>query len=193
MLTIQEPEAPEEGCFKTAGGFRKDGVDYPIGGFMYVTAGVFEPLEGAIKQAEKPEYASKGRFVKGGANHGLLARGICQLLSVSDKGTSQKKLKDSGNVCVGKIRVRRLFHPEEVDQDAAYEASSHWEVYWSDMEVTIDAEDVVGRCTVGGRGIATGALCGVCVCGGCVCVWWMCVCGGCAWHCGCMYDNPNRS
>lgn len=56
---MQEPEEPEEGCFKTDTGFRKDGVDYPVGCFMYVAAGVFEPLEGAIKQAEKPEYAAK--------------------------------------------------------------------------------------------------------------------------------------
>lgn len=161
-LSTQEPEAPEEGVFKTSQGFRKDGVDYPVGCFMYVTAGVFEPLEGAIKQAAKPDYAAKGRFVKGGANHGLLAWGVCQLLSVSDKGAGQKKLKDSGNASVGKVCVRRLFHPEEVDQDAAYEAASHWEVYWSDTEVAIDADDVIGRCTVGGRGTATG-VCADCV------------------------------
>lgn len=113
---------------------------------------------------------TQGRFVKGGANHGLLARGICQLLSVSDKAAGgQKKLKDSSaNANVGKIKVRRFFHPEEVDQDAAYEAASHWEVYWSDVEVTIDADDVVGRCTVGGRGLETGR-------------WRVCVCGVCPW------------
>lgn len=49
---------------KTQKGFRKDGVDYPIGGYMFVAAGVFQPLVGAIKDAEKPEYAAKGRFVK---------------------------------------------------------------------------------------------------------------------------------
>ncbi len=60
----KEPAAPEQGVVKTSTGFRKDGVDFPIGCYMYVAAGVFQPLAGAIKDTEKPEYAAKGRFVK---------------------------------------------------------------------------------------------------------------------------------
>ncbi len=140
---------------------------------------------------------------QGGANHGLLARGVCQLISVSDKSSKGKLTTNKDNVCIDKVRacvwvggwvrshslyismqhtrgtvqqwpshyptshtlshipppqisVRRFYHPEDVDQDLAYKAASHWEVYYSNTEVEVSVDDIVGKCTVGGKGTLTG-------------------------------------
>lgn len=78
-------DGKEEGISLTAdgNGLLKDGQEYRKGDFVFLRPNTLDQLEEANTAAEPAEYASKGRFHKGGANAGLLPYGIAQLLSIA--------------------------------------------------------------------------------------------------------------
>jgi len=76
--------------------------------------------------------------MQGGANHGLRAYGIGQVLKFAGlpaKGRSAA------------ATLRRMWRPEDISKDAAYRASFS-EVYASEEQQSVDLEAIVGKCRV---------------------------------------------
>ena len=93
----QEEKEGEEGWRLDGEALVKDGVTFRPGDFLFLTPGTLDALEDAAAAAlPVAEYAAKGRFHKGGANAGLRAYGIAQLLRVLAPADSKKKAKKVG-------------------------------------------------------------------------------------------------
>ena len=93
----QEEKADEEGWHLDGEALVKDGVTYKPGDFLFLSPGTLDALEDAAAAAlPVAEYAAKGRFHKGGANAGLRAYGIAQLLRVLPPADGKKKAKKVG-------------------------------------------------------------------------------------------------
>ena len=92
---VQEAEAPSEGISTPSDGLLvKDGHKHRVGDFVFLRPGIFDELKdagGVVVQVA--EYASKGRFHKGGANCGLRPYGIAQLTGLGTKADAKKKAK----------------------------------------------------------------------------------------------------
>lgn len=83
----------EETVFTTDGkSISKSGTKYNLGDFVFLRPGVLDHVDGANKTNQPAEYASKGRFHKGGANSGLRAYGIAKITSIPGKSGGQKKV-----------------------------------------------------------------------------------------------------
>ena len=64
---------------------KKDGTKYRAGDFVFLRPGIFDEVQDTGSGAPQvADYASKGRFHKGGANFGLRPYGIAQLLDLSN-------------------------------------------------------------------------------------------------------------
>lgn len=74
-----------------AGTFALEGETYSKGDFVFLMPGVFDELQNAGGlSGQVAEYASKGRFHKGGANAGLRPYGIAQLRGLKSCNTKNK-------------------------------------------------------------------------------------------------------
>ncbi|KAL6767831.1 MET1 [Auxenochlorella protothecoides x Auxenochlorella symbiontica] len=140
---LPDPQIPETGVQVQGKGFRKDGVRYLPGDFLFLGPEVFDAVEGARSIVQLPEYLSNSRFHKG-SHVGLRAWGIAQLIGVESSG------KGKGAACT--LTVRRFYRPEDIHEDKAYEAPSFHAVYASSEEVEVEVVDVQGPCTVGPPG-----------------------------------------
>ena len=124
--------------------FRKDGVDYKVGAYVYLDPSVFEYDENV--KVELPDYVKNGRLHKGGSQN-LRAFGIGEILSIGrPTGRSLKP---------GNIKIRRFYRPEDVSKELQYR-SRMWEVYWTEEECTITADDLLGCCRVVPAGFSSG-------------------------------------
>ena len=71
-----------------------DGVVYHTGDFVFLRPGVFDELQDANgASGQVADYASKGRFHKGGANAGLRPYGIAQLIGLNAFSCKKKASK----------------------------------------------------------------------------------------------------
>lgn len=78
--------------------------------------------------------------MQGGANHGLRAYGIGQVLKFA--GSAAK-----GRSGPAAATLRRMWRPEDISKDAAYRASFS-EVYASEEQQSVDLEAIMGKCRV---------------------------------------------
>eukprot|EP00963_Diacronema_lutheri_P012368 scaffold1724_cov341-Pavlova_lutheri.AAC.44 len=124
--------------------FRKDGVDYKVGSYVYLDPSLFEYDE--TVKVELPGYVKNGRLHKGGSQN-LRAFGIGEILSIGRP--TGKSLKP------GNIRIRRFYRPEDVSREQQYR-SRMWEVYWTREECTITTEELLGCCQIVPAGFSSG-------------------------------------
>lgn len=75
--------------------------------------------------------------MQGGANQGLRAYGIAQVL----------KCPGAGGKGHPAALLRRLWRPEDISRDAAYKASFS-EVYSSEEQQLVELDAIVGKCSV---------------------------------------------
>ena len=133
-------------------GFVKDGVTYKIGDFMFVGPEVFEQMPEANHDVQLPEYLANSRFHKG-SHVGLRAWGIGRLVKLG--AAASKKMTREAKGKLTTITLQRFWRPEDISEDAAYRATSFYELYAGDEELTVDVEDVVGPVKVLPRGNVT--------------------------------------
>ena len=76
--------------------------------------------------------------MQGGANHGLRAYGIGQVLKFAGPPAKGRSAAAT---------LRRMWRPEDISKDAAYRASFS-EVYASEEQQSVDLEAIVGKCRV---------------------------------------------
>ena len=72
----------------------KAGTKFCQGDFIFLRPGIFDQVEGSDQGAQPADYASKGRFHKGGANTGLRPYGIAKIASFPPKNIKAKKVGD---------------------------------------------------------------------------------------------------
>lgn len=133
-------------------GFVKDGITYKIGDFMFVGPEVFEQMPEANHDVQLPEYLANSRFHKG-SHVGLRAWGIGRLVKLG--AAASKKTTREAKDKLATVTLQRFWRPEDISEDAAYRATSFYELYAGDEELTVDVEDVVGPVKVLPRGNVT--------------------------------------
>jgi DNA (cytosine-5)-methyltransferase 1 len=150
----EEEDEVEAGVHALAdnSGFVKDGVTYKIGDFMFVGPEVFEQMPEASHDVQLPEYLANSRFHKG-SHVGLRAWGIGRLVKLG--AAASKKTTRDANDKLSTVTLQRFWRPEDISEDAAYRATSFYEVYAGDEELTVDIDDVVGPVKVLPRGNST--------------------------------------
>jgi DNA (cytosine-5)-methyltransferase 1 len=174
-------------------GFTKDGVEYRVGDFLFVGPEVFDQMPEAQRDVNLPEYLTGkfhkgshvglrawgvGRLVKLGAASAKPApkKGAKKGGEASDDEDDKSKdadfasKKGKGKAAaagaanrVERIAVRRFWRPEDISLEAAYSAASFSDVYASDEVVTVDADEVFGKCAVVPAGAETSITAFACV------------------------------
>lgn len=146
---LPEPEEPEEGLQvdAEAGTFKLDGVTVCPGDTVFVLPDTFDQCAAAVEDTRNavPDFAAKSRHVKGGANHGLRAYGIGEVVALGTpagkKGGKSKKNSDD------QVTLRRFYRPEDISRDAAYRAA-FTDVYKSEETLAVPLDTVVSKCSV---------------------------------------------
>ena len=90
LLQESRPKA-NDSLARSDGKLQKGAVLFEAGDFVFLRPGVLDELQDAgAATADVADYASKGRFHKGGANSGLRPYGIAQLLSLGEAKEKKK-------------------------------------------------------------------------------------------------------
>lgn len=123
-------EAAKTSLFPDKQGFRYAGTDYRVNDYLYLDPQYLSRSNGAEHKG------SADKHLKGGRNIGLRAWAIGQLLEV----TAAKGLPS-------KLKVKRFYRPEDIDDDLAYKADVR-EVFYSDTCEQVEVNAVMGKCLV---------------------------------------------
>ena len=168
----EENDVVEQGTHALAdgNGFVKEGVAYHIGDFMFVGPEVFEQMPEAQRELTLPEYLSNSRFHKG-SHVGLRAWGVGKLVKLGAAASTSKKSgkggasssSSSSSSKLTSITLQRFWRPEDISEEAAYQAQSYYDLFAGDEELTVAVDAVVGPVSVKPKGSAVDITSFVCV------------------------------